>query len=346
MFAFADHFEPGNRNARVERQKERVDAWVERYPVLANRHCDSDGVCPQHTFFFPPHYDSQDHLKKIVQLCSDGYGEVEMHLHHDCQAPWPDNESSLEKKILECITAFSRYDVFCLPNGGKSYAFIHGDWALANSLKGGKHCGVNQELALLKRTGCYADFTFPVCNEAQPRLANTIFYASTNLFRPKPYNSKPVPVRKGKKQPANSFMLIQGILGLRWKSRTHRFKPSIEQSNVDISDHPFAERIDFWVKKGIHVEGKPEWIFVKIHTHGSREEDRELLLGKSSDEMFTYLESRYNDGKKHLLHYVSAREMYNIIRSAEDGLTGNPNQYRDYVIPRYCYLPKRPERFN
>jgi len=264
-----------------------------------------------------------------------------MHLHHDRQNPWPDNEASLERKIRNCISSFSKYGVFCLPDGQKAYGFIHGDWALANSLKGASHCGINSELSILKHTGCYADFTFPVCNEAQPKLANTIFYARTNQSGAKSYNKQPIPVQAGKKPDADLMMLIQGIIGLRWKSRIHTFSPSIEQSNVDISDKPFARRVDYWVNKRVHVKAKPEWVFVKIHTHGSREEDRELLLGKTCDDMFTYLESGYNDCKKYALHYVSAREMYNIVKAAEAGESGNPGIYRDYVIPRYIYLPPR-----
>jgi hypothetical protein len=343
MFCFVDHFEPGNRNALPEQQKARVHSWIKQYPEMAAKHQDSDGVCPQHTFFLAPHYDTHDHLEKIVKLCSQGYGEVEMHLHHDRQEPWPDNEDSLEKKIRACISSFSRYNVFCLPNGQKAYGFIHGDWALANSLKGENHCGINSELAILKRTGCYADFTFPVCNEAQPKLANTIFYTQTDLFRAKPYNIQPKPVQSGKKPPYNSLMLIQGVIGVRWKSRIHTFKPSIEQSNIDVNDYPFAERIDYWINKGIHVKGKPEWIFVKIHSHGAREEDRELLVGKGCDDMFSYLETNYNDGVKYVLHYVSAREIYNIVKAAEDVRNGNPCEYRDYVVPRYTYLPERNE---
>jgi len=341
MFAFVDHFEPGNRNAGAEQQKSRVSVWLERYPDLASRHLDSDGICPQHTFFFPPHYDTHDHLEKIVELCSQGYGEVEMHLHHDRQPPWPDDEASLEKKIKDCISSFSRHDVFCLPNGQKTYGFIHGDWDLANSLKGENHCGVNEELSVLKNTGCYADFTFPVCNESQPKLANTIFYAKTGLRHAKSYNIQPKPVQSGRKPQTDLLMLIQGVIGIRWKSRTQTFKPSIEQSNLDISDYPFPKRIDYWIKKGIHVKGKPEWIFIKIHTHGSREEDREVLLGKACDNMFSYLENRYNDGEKYALHYVSAREMFNIVKAAEAGQKGNPAQYRDYLLPRYLYLPER-----
>lgn len=341
MFCMADHFEPGNRNADLKKQKARVDTWIERYPKLASSHQDSDGVCPQHTFFFPPHYDTDNHLRRIVELCGIGYGEVEMHLHHDRQSPWPDNELSLERKIKDCILSFSRHKVFCLPDGQKTFGFIHGDWALGNSLKGSKHCGVDSELSVLYRTGCYADFTFPVCNEAQPKLPNTFFYSRTDQIRPKLYNIRPVPVKTGVQKPKDTLMVIQGIIGLRWKSRTHKFKPSIEQSNLDVSDYPFRRRIDYWIKKGVHVKGKREWVFVKIHTHGAREEDMELLLGQKSHDMYTYLETAYNDGKKYVLHYVSAREMYNIAKAAEAGRGGNPGKYRDFVIPRYCYLPQR-----
>jgi hypothetical protein len=33
------------------------------------------------------------------------------------------------------------------------------------------------------------------------------------------------------------------------------------------------------------------------------------------------------------LHYVTAREMVNIVRAAEDGAHGNPGAYRDYGLP-------------
>ena len=83
----------------------------------------------------------------------------------------------------------------------------------------------------------------------------------------------------------------------------------------------------------IHVEGRPEWVFVKIHTHGAPEKDAEVVLGPAVDAMFTHLEQRYNDGERFVLHYVNAREMFNIIKAAEAGREGDPNQYRDFVLP-------------
>jgi len=51
------------------------------------------------------------------------------------------------------------------------------------------------------------------------------------------------------------------------------------------------------------------------------------------DAMHAYLEQAYNDGERYVLHYVTAREMYNIARAAEDGCTGDPGRYRDHVLP-------------
>ena len=38
------------------------------------------------------------------------------------------------------------------------YAFVHGNFALANSA-GGRYCGVDEEMQILAETGCYADMT-------------------------------------------------------------------------------------------------------------------------------------------------------------------------------------------
>lgn len=59
----------------------------------------------------------------------------------------------------------------------------------------------------------------------------------------------------------------------------------------------------------------------------------DTLLGPRMDAMHEYLESAYNDGRSHVLHYVSAREAYNIAKAAEAGREGDPNDYRDFLLP-------------
>ena len=62
--------------------------------------------------------------------------------------------------------------------------------------------------------------------------------------------------------------------------------------------------------------------------------DIDTLLGEPTRKMYEYLASdKYNDGDNYAMHFVSAREMYNIVRAAEAGKTGNPNEYRDFIIP-------------
>jgi hypothetical protein len=48
--------------------------------------------------------------------------------------------------------------------------------------------------------------------------------------------------------------------------------------------------------------------------------------------MHTELTSRFNDGERWRLHYVTAREMYNIAIAAMDGKEGDPGAYRDYLL--------------
>jgi len=59
----------------------------------------------------------------------------------------------------------------------------------------------------------------------------------------------------------------------------------------------------------------------------------ETLLGAPVDAMHTYLERAYNDGSRYVLHYVTAREAYNIVKAAEAGHAGDPGRFRDYQLP-------------
>ncbi len=207
IFCFVDHFEPANGGVSPERQKKRVDAWIKGYPKIANIHYDADGVCPQHTWFYPPHLD-HIHMKRLVELCKSGYGEIEMHLHHNHMDPFPDTSESLKRKIEQCIADYSRFGVFCLPDNEKKYGFIHGDWSLANS-RGEDYCGINNEISILNETGCYADFTFPCLTESQPKKINAIYYAKTNDNKPKSYDSGSDVCVNGEKD--QGLMIIQGI---------------------------------------------------------------------------------------------------------------------------------------
>ena len=56
---------------------------------------------------------------------------------------------------------------------------------------------------------------------------------------------------------------LQGPLGFRWNSRKWGILPRIENSDIRAVAPASPDRIDAWVDTGIHVEGRPEWIFVE-----------------------------------------------------------------------------------
>ena len=331
MFCFVDHYEPQWMNKdNINLERERVDRWMTDYPIMAAQYTDADGYHPKHSFFFPEEEYRKEHLDKLSDLCARGFGEIEIHLHHENDTS--DNLRATLTNFAELL--YKDHGALSLdPETGKpTYAFIHGNWALDNSHAHGHWCGVNDELIILKETGCYADFTFPSPDTTQPAMVNCIYYAKDDPVKPKSYN-KGRKVKKGGSS-WGDLMIVQGVLKLNWQNRKFGIIPKIEQSDVRNTLPPSKERVDMWVDQAIHIENRPDWIFIKVHTHGTQETSMETLLGKPINEMHQHLNAKYNDGKNYFLHYVSSREMYNIIKAAEDCKKGNPNDYRNFVIPK------------
>jgi hypothetical protein len=327
IFCFVDHYEPGWHSADTPEARRRLDAWLYDYPRIADRHGDWHGRPPGHSFFYP--YDMLDaaELRDLSALCAAGYGELEIHLHHR-----DDTSETLRAKLRDALRLWREVGALGIWPGTHrpAFGFIHGDWALDNSRHDGgrNYCGVNDEITLLAEEGCYADFTFPALDvPAQPRLTNTIYYATDDPTRPKSYD-RGVPVRVGGRQ-EGQLMIIQGPLCLRRKGG---LVPRREDGDVTGLNGASPERVDAWVRTNVHIPGRPEWTFVKVHTHGAADHCRDGLLSGGLEALFTALEKGYNDGQAWRLHYVTAREMYNIVRAAEAGRDGDPSEYRDFAI--------------
>lgn len=332
MFCFVDHFEPQwkNRN-NIDLERARVDRWFKDYPLMAEQHKDADGVMPKHCFFYPEEEYRYEHLAKLSDMCYRGFGEIEIHLHHDDDTP--ENFT----KIMTDFANTLHHDHGALPvhpeTGHIMYAFIHGNWSLDNSLPDGYMCGIDNELSLLNKTGCYVDMTLPATpSPAQTTKVNSIYYAEGRPGKCKSHDTG-IDVEVGKAE-SGDVMLIQGPIGINFKWRTPKGLPHVENADVRKACPPLKSRIDQWVSSHIHVKGRPEWIFIKVHTHGTQENDMETLLGQPRHDMHNYLETKYNDGENYILHYVSAREMYNIVKAAEAGKKGNPHEYRDFILTK------------
>jgi hypothetical protein len=331
LFAFVDHFEPQWGRPTYDVEVARVARWREGWKALASRHRDADGIAPQHTFFYPEEEYRPEHLDQLAALCREGYGEIEVHLHHD-----DDTEKGLREKINRFVAVLhERHGALPVEpaTGRPVFGFIHGNWSLDNSRGDGRWCGVNNELRVLGDLGCYGDFTLPSApSDTQTRKINSIYYAVDDCARPKSHDEG-VDAKVGHAGQGD-LLLVQGPLALNWRNRRWGLIPRIENGDIRAGYAPTPDRVDLWIRQHIHVHGRPEWIFVKVHTHGTQERDIDALLGPPVDALFGDLEARYNDGRRYVLHYVSTREMINIVKAAEAGLAGDPNAYRDYWLPK------------
>jgi len=330
IYLAVDHWEPGSR-------QDVVDRWMREYRALADRHRDSDGRKVQHTFYYPIEAFRGYQMDSLVRLCRDGYGDVEVHWHHG-----NDDSPSFRAKLRAGLDSFHVHGALMPATGNPCFSFIHGNWALDNSRSsesGTKFCGVNDEITILKESGCYADFTFPALTQtAQPSLVNKIYYCVDDPTKPKSHNTG-ISSQKGMEVASNQFMIFEGPLMINWHDWRFKTHPTIDDGDLYNEMMPSIDRFNLWVDANISVVNGPNWVFVKSFTHGCylAGAGPEANLGPSMDSTLTAVEAQYRDNPRYRLHYVTAREAYNIVKAAEAGKTGNPNDYRDFVIKPYTY---------
>jgi len=321
FFLFTDHFEP-------DYNRDKTRKWADRYIQLAARHHDSDGRPPQHTWFYPGEQADEPILNTLRTLMQAGLGEVELHLHHG-----DDDTDSLRAKLHDAIDDFQRFGFLKTVDGRTAWAFIHGNFSLDNS-NGNWLCGVNEEIKLLRQMGCFADFTFPsVYLDSQPPIVNRI-YAAKDDPQPKSY-AREYPLSALKDGSAD-LMIFQGPLVFAPTLNLRRLFLDLDDGDIHPAMAATRTRVDRWVKASVQVNGRPDWVFIKVFAHGvSSPAEEESVVGSTFNDALTYLEHEYNDGHRYVLHYVTAREAYNLAMAAVDGERGDPSQYYDRTIPPY-----------
>jgi hypothetical protein len=329
LLCLADHFEPKWGQAPMEVADARLATWVEQYPRALGRFNDSDGRPPRHSFFVPLEEYEPDHLEALAELCRQGYGEVEVHLHHD-----NDGSESLRQNLNDYKELLvGRHGLLSRhrDTGQLAYGFIHGNWALDNSRPDGRWCGVNNELDILRETGCYADFTLPSApSPTQTRKINSIYYAVDDPDRPKSHNwGTDV---GGAPAPAHALLLIQGPLLLDWGRRRRGLLPGVENGCIQNNQLPSLRRLELWLRARVQVPTRPDWFFVKLHTHGAKECNQKVLLGEPIIRFHQALAQRARKDAHFHYHYVTAREMFNLVKAAEAGWSGSVEDALDYQL--------------
>jgi hypothetical protein len=87
MFCFVDHFEPAWGKVDLATQRARVDRWCLDYRKLADAHHRCRRTATAAQLLLSRRGISRRASEKLASLCADGYGEIEIHLHHDDDTP-------------------------------------------------------------------------------------------------------------------------------------------------------------------------------------------------------------------------------------------------------------------
>jgi hypothetical protein len=316
MLLLCDHFEPSR--PRGDKGVKEVADWCREYAEACKDYSDDDGRYPQHSWFMAYDYPNFDTLQLLSSSVYEGYGEVEFHLHHGWDLP-DDFSRTLDEGTRWFQTAGAMLTAEEHPK--RAFAYIAGNWALDNGRRKDCYSGCNREVDLLSQYNCYSDFTFPAVSvSSQPATVNNIYYA-TDDGAAKSYNHG-VELQVGKPE-SGDLMIFQGPIYIDWKAA--RIETAAFETFM-----PFDERrTEYWLRANVHIPGRPEWKFIKLHTHGMQ--SMEIFKRGKLVEFFAGIKRAYQK-PGYVLHYVSAREAYNIAKAAEAGMKGNPNHYRDYLI--------------
>jgi len=327
IFIVANHFEPGTGPDALVR----LEKWCELARSTGDSIRDHDGTPFRHTNFFPAEQYERPLLEMLSGLQRDGYGEVEIHLHHGVERP--DNAENT-RRVLEEFRDCLAEEHQCLSkrkaSGPPMYGFVHGNWALANSA-GGRFCGVDSEMQILKDTGCYADFTLPsVPHQSQVPRINAIYQCGNPLIEARPQRSGPS-VRVGEKPQLP--IIFTGPLVFNWTRRVRGLPiPRLDDGVLTENYELDMKRLKRWQSANVGVVGRPEWIFIKLYSHGFFDWDQDTMIGERMKRFMSEILELSEKAGGFKIHFATAREAFNMTMAAVDGHEGDPGAYRDYQL--------------
>ena len=167
----------------------------------------------------------------------------------------------------------------------------------------------------------------------QTKTINSIYYAVDDPRKAKSHDQGIVVGTVPR--PEKSLLLIQGPLLFDWSRRKAGILPRIENACLQGNQAPSAKRLQLWLRARVQVAARPDWFFVKLHTHGANEQNMPVLLGPAMQAFHQHLQDRAKADTDFHYHYVTAREMTNLVHAAESGWQGNVHEVRDYLWQRW-----------
>jgi hypothetical protein len=305
--AITDHWEPFWRGADFTTASARVRRWREIWPRIASQLKDSAGHAPKYSFFYPEEEYHPEFISALAEMTRDGVADVEVHIHHDGGG----REEFTRRMTTFCRTLVEEHGLLRTVEGRIAFGFIHGNWALNNSRPDGRWCGLNDEIAILRDLGCYADFTMPSGNSpTQARTLNTIYWCRDDVHKPKSYDKGVPALVSGGTKP--QLLMIPGPFGLRWRGR---LIPRLETGELSAYDPPSPYRVHRWLDLAPQLGAD---LFLKLYSHGAQEANSEALLNRDLLNVYRWVADAAAQ-----LHadtfFVSAWQMYLAISALCDG---------------------------
>src|SRR5262249_54263218 len=108
--------------------------------------------------------------------------------------------------------------------------------------------------------------------------------------------------------------------------------PGVENGCLQATQPPDIGRLPSWLRARVQVPTRPDWYFVKLYGHGAEEKAHETMLGQGMVRFHEDLARLACDNPRFHYHYVTAREVYNLIKAAEAGFTGPVSEALDYAL--------------
>ena len=301
-------------------------AWLDGYPALAEPFRDADGRPPRHSFFFPGEEYRPGYLDALASLARRGLGEVELHLHHDGDTA---RRAAREDRRLPRACTTATATCRATPDGGCA--------TRSSTATGASPTPARTAAGAASTTSCRCCSTPAATPTSRSRPRPSVAAADRQpdlLARRRPRAA----ARLGAGERArvgevrrDRILMIEGPLALALRpgrllacaSRTPRSPPTIRRRPRACAAGSARTSTSRGGPSGCSSRCTPT---ARPRAGGGAARRRRAHAARRAD-------ARYNDGKRWNLHYVTAREMFNIAIAAMDGKNGDPGAFRDHVLP-------------
>jgi hypothetical protein len=108
--------------------------------------------------------------------------------------------------------------------------------------------------------------------------------------------------------------------------------PRIEDGALVANQPRDMERFKRWLSANITIEGREDWVFIKLYCHGFFDHDQSACIGEDAKRFFSEIIENSEKSGEFDVYFATAREAFNMASAAIDGKAGLPGEYRDYKL--------------